>query len=314
MKKISIRRRARLSVGIIATFIAGGMMVPSVANADPAPFKDPNAVGLIGFCDKNNNPVVSGHVRDVPFVSKYVSDTSAPKNYAGRFQRAAIYAFSPIPYTNPGDWSGYQMTAGSLYTNLKTPMAAATFGDPPLEWQLQSFPAHMDGLVQMRMILTNVNTPPRTNEYAQAIIRVKGDSWTLVTGVSNKALCQAGLAQSAEVVRLPASKVPSAPPTWAANAPASQTQPMESQSPSSKTLAPAPLASTTSSTASEGASPNVSGVMSTDSSSQASSSQPTSSGLGALPLILGLAALLVGAGAFIVGRRSAANRPTDPPV
>jgi hypothetical protein len=314
MKKMTIRRRARISAGIIATLIAGVILVPAVASADPAPFKDPNAVGLVGFCDKNNNPVTSGHVRDVPFVSKYVSDTPAPTDYAGKLQRAAIYAFSPIPYTNPGDWSGYQMTAGSSYTNLKTPMSAATFGDPPLEWQIQSFPAHMDGLVQLRMILTNVNTPPRTNKYAQAIIRVKGDSWTLVTGVSDKALCQAGLVKSAEEVRLPASKLPTAVPSWAANAPSGAGQSTANPGAASAGSEPASVAPTTSSAASGEADPNMPGAASAEPSSQAVSSQTSAPGLGAVPWILGLSALLVGVGAYIVGRKSATKTPSDPPV
>ena len=80
MKKMTIRRRARLSVGIIATFIAGGMLVPSVANADQSPFKDPNAIGLIGFCDSKDNPVTSGNIRDVPFVVCLLYTSPSPRD------------------------------------------------------------------------------------------------------------------------------------------------------------------------------------------------------------------------------------------
>jgi hypothetical protein len=255
----------------------------------------------LGFCDKDGNPVTSGHIRDVPFVTKYVSSTPAPKDYVGKFQKAAIYAFSPLPYTNPGDWVGYQMTASSGYTNLNAPMSLATLGDPPLEWQIQSFPPQMDGLVQFRMILSNVNTQPRTNQYSQAIIRVKGDSWTLVTGVTDKTLCQAGLAKSAEQVMLPPTKLPSAPPTWAANANSNpgQTAPQDG--------------STTSASNSAGPSANPSGAGSVSpggavspapSAAVASSQTPAGGGLSALPGLLAVGAIAVAVGAFVVGRRS----------
>ena len=113
----SRRLRRLLPIALLCSVLSIGF-VPS-AQAEAAPFKDPNAVGLLGFCDKSGNPITSGHIRDVPFVTKYVSNTPAPKDYVGKFQKAAIYAFSPLPYTNPGDWVGYQMTASSGYTNLK---------------------------------------------------------------------------------------------------------------------------------------------------------------------------------------------------
>ena len=314
MKKMTIRRRARLSVGIIATFIAGGMLVPSVANADQPPFKDPNAMGLIGFCDKNNNPVTSGNILDVPFVVKYVSNSPAPKEYVGPHQKAAIYAFSPLPNSNPGDWVGFQMTASSGYTNGQVPMAKGTFGDAPLEWHITSFPPQLDGLVQVRMILSNVNASPRTNQYAQAIVRVKDKTWTLVTGLTDKSLCEAGLVKSAEEVLLPPTKLPSAAPSWAANASSAPGQSTASPGASSVASKPASGAPSGSPATSGEADPNMPGAASAEPSSQAVSSQASASGLGAVPWILGLSAVLVGAGAFIVGRKSAAKIPTDPPV
>ena len=291
----------RLRRALLALFLvpAISFSVASSAEADSAPFKDPNAVGLIGFCDKNGSPVTSGHIRDVPFVTKYVSSTPAPKEYVGKFQKAAIYAFSPLPYTNPGDWVGYQMTASSGYTNLKAPMALATLADPPLEWHVTSFPPQMDGLVQLRMILSNVNTPPRTNQYSQAIIRVKGDSWTLVTGVTDKALCQAGLAKSAEQVMLPPTKLPSAPPTWAANASpnpgqsASQGGSNPESTTSSDSSGASPTATTSSSQGSNGA------VSPAPSAAEASAQTPVGSGSSMLPWLLGLGAVVVGGGAFV---------------
>jgi hypothetical protein len=314
MKKISIRRRARFSVGIISAFIASGMLVPSVANADQPPFKDSNAVGLIGFCDLNDNPVTSGHIRDVPFVVKYVSNTPAPKDYVGPQQKAAIYAFSPLPNSNPGDWVGFQMTASSGYSNEKTPMAKGTYADAPLEWHTTSFPPQLDGLVQVRMILSNVNTPPRTNQYPQAIVRVKGDSWTLVTGLRDKSLCKAGLAKSAEEVHLPASKLPTAAPSWAANATSGAGGAAPTKGATSPGSVPGSGAPTTSPVASGEADPNMPGAASAEPSAQAASSQTSASGLGAVPWILGLSAVLVGVGAFIMGRKSAGKIPTDPPV
>jgi hypothetical protein len=255
----------------------------------------------LGFCDKDGNPVTSGHIRDVPFVTKYVSNTPAPKDYVGKFQKAAIYSFSPLPYTNPGDWVGYQMTASSGYTNLKAPMAIATHGDPPLEWHIQSFPPQMDGLVQFRMILSNVNTPPRTNQYSQAIVRVKGDSWTLVTGVTDKSLCQAGLAKSAEQVMLPPTKLPSAPPTWAANA-----SPNASQTASQGgSTTPASSSPGSSSNADGSATNSPSGAVSPAPSTAVASSQtPAGGSSSVLPWLLGLGAVAIGGGIFAGWRRS----------
>jgi hypothetical protein len=313
MKKMTIRRRAGCAVGIIAAFIAGGMLVPSVANADQAPFKDPNAVGLIGFCDSKDNPVTSGHIRDVPFVVKYATNTPAPKDYVGPQQKATIYAFSPLPNSNPGDWVGFQMTASSGYSNDKTPMAKGTFADAPLEWHTTSFPPQLDGLVQVRMILSNVNTPPRTNKYSQAIVRVKGDTWTLVTGLTDKSLCEAGAVKSAEEVQL-ASKLPTAAPSWAANASPGTGQASAKPGASSAGSQAASGSPTASPATSGEADPNMPGIASPEPSNQAVSSQTSTSGLGAVPWILGLSAVLVGVGAFIMGRKSAAKIPTDPPV
>ena len=313
MKKMTIRRRAGFAVGIIAAFIAGGMLVPSVASADQAPFKDPNAVGLIGFCDSKDNPVTSGHIRDVPFVVKYATNTPAPKDYVGPQQKATIYAFSPLPNSNPGDWVGFQMTASSGYSNDKTPMAKGTFADAPLEWHTTSFPPQLDGLVQVRMILSNVNTPPRTNKYSQAIVRVKGDTWTLVTGLTDKSLCEAGAVKSAEEVQL-ASKLPTAAPSWAANASPGTGQASAKPGASSAGSQAASGSPTASPATSGEADPNMPGIASPEPSNQAVSSQTSTSGLGAVPWILGLSAVLVGVGAFIMGRKSAAKIPTDPPV
>lgn len=299
----SRRPRRFLPIAILSAVLSIGFIAS--AQAEDIPFKDPNAVGLLGFCDKSGNPVTSGHIRDVPFVTKYVSNTPAPKDYVGKFQKAAVYAFSPLPYSNPGDWVGYQMTASSGYTNLKAPMALATLGDPPLEWHIQSFPPQMDGLVQLRMILSNVNTPPRTNQYAQAIVRVKGDAWTLVTGVTDKALCQAGLAKSAEQVMLPPTKLPSAPPTWAANASSGPGQ-TTSQSSSAPTSSKSPdVPSSGTANASESATGAVSPAPSTVA---AASETSTGEGSSLLPWLLGLGAVVICAGAFVGWRKTSTDR------
>jgi hypothetical protein len=201
-----------LSVPVVAT-------VPGTASADTGsvPFKDVNAVGVVGFCDKDNKPVTSGNIRDVPFAMKAVSSAAAPPAYAIQGRKAALYAYSPIKNVAPGDWSPYQMTMSSFYSNPAHPMSAATYRDPALEGHVTGVPPTWDGLVQMRLLLTAPNTMPRIQPYPAAVLRVTGDRWVMVAGDRTPA-CASGKATSITTLLLPASAVPTAPPSWAANA------------------------------------------------------------------------------------------------
>lgn len=208
----------RRTAGVIAAGVLGLMSVvlAGPASADEQlPFKDPNSVGLIGFCNADNKPVTEGSIRDVPFVVKAVSNTPAGKAYAVNGRKAALYATSPNKQLDPSLWSPYQMTPSTFYSNAKKPMAAAGYGEPPLEYHVTGAPPTLDNLVQLRMYLSAPNTTPYIQKYPTAVVRIEGDRWVMVAGDRNPD-CTAGTAKNINQVL--GKGEPSAPPTWAANA------------------------------------------------------------------------------------------------
>ena len=209
-----LQRRALLVLA--GSFLASSTLLAVPAQADQQlPFKDANAVGLIGFCDADNKPVTSGHVRDVPFAVKAVSTVPAGKAYAVNGRKAALYATSPNKDLDPGLWSPYQMTSSSFYSNPAHPMASAGFGEPPLEYHVTGTPPTLDNLVQLRMYLSAPTAVPYIQKYPTAVIRVQGDTWVMVAG-DRSPDCTAGSAKNINQVL--GKGEPTAPPTWAANA------------------------------------------------------------------------------------------------
>ncbi len=207
---ISTRLKAVLtSAGVLVVLGLGA--APATA-ADAVPFTDPSSVGSLGFCDKDNKPVTSGSLLDKPFVWKAVSDSPAPKTHASKRGKATLYAFSPIEHVAPGDWSPYQLTGSSTYSNKSFPMTAGTYGDPPLEWQVTSFPPYWDHLVQLRLYLTDLGQQALITKYPTAVIKVNGNTWTMVAG-NRSPECTKGTALSAELVTLPKNLRPTASPT-----------------------------------------------------------------------------------------------------
>lgn len=209
-------RRVAFGLAFASAIVAVPFLLTSPARAnEQLPFKDPNAQGLIGFCDANNKPVTSGNIRDVPFATKAVSDTPAGKAYAVTGRKAALYATSPNKNLDPGLWSPYQMTPSTFYSNPAHPMAAAGFGEPPLEYHTSGSPPTLQNLVQLRMYLSAPNTTPYVQKYPTAVVRIEGDTWVMVAGDRNPD-CTAGTAKNINQVL--GKGEPSAPPTWAANA------------------------------------------------------------------------------------------------
>jgi hypothetical protein len=194
-----------------AVVVICGAAGPAVAD-NGVPFKDPGSIGSLGFCDKSNQPVTSGSIFDKPFVWKAVSDTPAPATHASKRGKATLYAFSPIENVAPGDWSPYQMTGSSTYTNKTYPMTAGTYGDPPLEYQVTAFPPVWDHLVQIRLTLTDLGQQALITKYPTAVIKVSGTTWTMVQG-DRSPQCAKGTALSSELVTLPKNLRPTASPT-----------------------------------------------------------------------------------------------------
>jgi hypothetical protein len=204
-------RRARAAISLTALVLGGlSAAVPfaaaSVTTASgKVPFTDPNINGWLTFCGRNDKPVTSGSLETVPFVWKTISSSKAPAGYDGATGRAALYAYQPIQYVDPGDWSGAILTAGSAFSNPAHPVAQATNADQPLLGFTQAYPAHWQGLVEIRMLYTASDKPELTTPYAAAVIRVSGGKWTLVQG--GDASCSQGQGLSMETVRLSKKKL-----------------------------------------------------------------------------------------------------------
>ena len=188
-------------------------LTPSSATASSValPFSDRNTSGTIAFCDPHNKPVTSGKLTDIPFVWKAVSSSAAPPAWVGPMGKAALYVFQPRQNVDPGLWSGTQMTASAHYSNPKHPMTQATYGDPALI-DFTSVAPLWQGLLQVRMYYTNVNTQVHRVPYPATIIKVDGNTWKVLN--PSNAPCNAGTAVSSETVLLPPTALPTASPTY----------------------------------------------------------------------------------------------------
>jgi hypothetical protein len=211
----------------VVLFAAMWTVVP-IASASSVPFHDQYSNGLITLCGQNGQPVTSGDTRDEPFAWDAVSSSSAPVKYQKGL--AYLYAYQPMQFLDPGDWSGEQLTDGSWYSNGQHPIAAATNRDVPMAWFVQAFPAHWNGYVELRMLLTVPGEPPITSPYPTAVIQVKGYHWTMIQGGTTP--CNSGTARTLEAqispnanlntpkevsVGVPASSHPARPATSAAS-------------------------------------------------------------------------------------------------
>ena len=171
-------RRLVAGAGALALTTVGLLIGAGPAHADAyvVPFKDANVNGQLGFCDKNDKPITSGNIRDVPFAVKTVSTVAAPKAWQVKGRKAVLYGFSAVKNQPPGQWIADQMSPASLYSNTAVPMAAMTYADSPLEYHTTGNPPLWDGLVQLRMYFTAPNTQMHIQPYPAAVIRVTGDN------------------------------------------------------------------------------------------------------------------------------------------
>jgi hypothetical protein len=199
-----LARRARAAVTIAALTFGAVTAAAPFASAAPSfkvPFTDEYAHGLLTFCNKSNQPVTSGSLDAVPFSWKTVSSAEPPAGYRNSSGRVTLYAYQPLEYVDPGDWSGSQLTAASVFSNPSHPVAQATPADSPLLYFVQNYPPHWDGLVEIRMMYTAVNQEQLTTPYAMAVLRITGNTWTVVEGGNTP--CSAGKGVSVETVMLP---------------------------------------------------------------------------------------------------------------
>jgi hypothetical protein len=203
-----IARRARTAVTLAALtlgVLSAAAPFAAASVTSTVPFKDSNIDGWLTFCNRNDQPVTSGSLYTVPFAWKTISSAKAPAGYRSVNARAALYAYQPIKYVDPGDWSGSLLTAATEFTNPSHPVAQATNLDVPLIGFTQAYPAHWQGLVEVRMLFSGVNESQLQAPYPAAILRVTGSRWTLVEGGGGS--CSQGQGLSMESMRLTKSKL-----------------------------------------------------------------------------------------------------------
>lgn len=194
MKKSKPLLVAALAVAASMT----SLLLPGQATAaTTVPFTDQNAVGAIGFCNAQNQPVTSGSLLTEPFVWKAVSTVAAPAGYT----EASLDLFQPIQHVDPSDWTGSALTGVATFNNPQHPASQAITIDPPLFVFKQSLPPYWDGLYQVRMFFTSPLKPQVTSPYPAAVIQVQGNSWTLISG--GKVDCNSSSAVSKLVSELP---------------------------------------------------------------------------------------------------------------
>jgi hypothetical protein len=194
-------RRARSAVTLAALTLGVMSAAVPLAEASSVPFQDPNVVGWLTFCNRQDKPVTSGSIDTAPFAWKTISSAAPPAGYRNSSARATLYAYQPIQYVDPGDWSGEQLTAGSIFTNPQHPVVQATDADLALLGFTQAYPAHWDGLVEIRMMYTAINQAQLQNPYGAAVLRISGSTWTEVEGGGGS--CSQGQGTSVETKLLP---------------------------------------------------------------------------------------------------------------
>ena len=173
------------TVALASAVIGGVFAVPATAFASgfKVPFTDSYQVGSLTLCNSHEQPITSGSLSSDPFVWRAVSSARAPVGYT----RATLYLFQPLQYIDPGDWTGYELTEDSLFSNPAHPMAQATYADGPLSWPDHSMPPYWDGLYELRLFFSAPDKMPITASYPAAVIKVTGKTWTLVRGVDRPA-------------------------------------------------------------------------------------------------------------------------------
>jgi hypothetical protein len=202
VKKLVVRLSLLLSFVLLA--LSGVVVTSTGASAsDTIPFTDAKADGYIGFCDSSGKQITSGKVGDAPFAVKAVSSVAAPAGYVAGTGRAVMNVYQPRKGVDPGEWSGKQLTAASLFSNTAHPMVQGIGRDPALIDFVSVFPPNWDGLVQVRMYFGAPNMPQYSGKYPATVLKVSGSTWTVET--KGTVDCSAGTATSIDLIALPSS-------------------------------------------------------------------------------------------------------------
>lgn len=167
-------------------------------NGFKLPYTDPNQAGLLTLCNEKDQPITHGSITTAPFVWRAVSDVPTPRQYRVKGVTATLVAYQPRPYTPAGYWSGTDLTAASVYSNLAHPMVQETPIDVPLTQMTESFPPVWDHLIELRIYLGAPDRSPDVLQYAAADLVISGSTWTMVEGGTSG--CTSGTAVSREVL------------------------------------------------------------------------------------------------------------------
>ena len=274
------------------------------ARAASVPYNDPSALGHIGFCDRNGNPVDHGSITDKPFIWLAVSSSPTPAAWANYGKTATFLAAQPIQGTLPAYWNTQELAATSFYTNAVHPMVAATADGSSLKDFVAAFPIKWDGFVQLRMIFAAPGQGAETTTYPATDIQISGDTWTVVRG--GNVDCHAGYAISTmDTAIAPASTATVSPaaPVSAATGAASQ----PSSGSKSPTAGAAKASSSTAATTSAGSASPSPGPIGTG------AGPGSSSGGGAVTLVVAIgAAIVILLAAGLLLRKRLTKRGAEP--
>ncbi|HVW79437.1 MAG TPA: hypothetical protein VHB69_00650 [Mycobacteriales bacterium] len=235
--------RRRL-LAVLAIGVAGiAASAPAAAAAAGTPYRDPDAAGSIGLCDRAGHQITHGSVSAAPFAWRAVSTVAAPTGYGVSGGTATLMAYQPRQGLDSGEWSGDELTSASRYSNPAHPTAAATSGDESLEGFMTEFKPAWDGLLELRLYLGAPDQPIYSQSYPALNIRVTGNTWHTVGGPT-VSCASGGTSVSLESILLsphPASSGSTSAPGSAPDArsapPASSTPAAEAASSSSTTAA-----------------------------------------------------------------------------
>jgi hypothetical protein len=207
-KSPSGAKRATIASRVVgvAVLVLLGWSVPAQAATSVPWGTDTNALGQIGFCDQQGQPVTEGSVDAHPFVWRAVGTSAAPAPWNKAGKTATLYAYQPRPATAPGLWSGQELTASARYSNAAHPMAAATPADLSFSDFVDTFPPLVQGLYQLRLVLGAPDTPQRVRPYDATTIQVTGSTWHVV-GTPASVACNSGTSESIETLLLPSTSL-----------------------------------------------------------------------------------------------------------
>src|SRR5579859_4810069 len=106
-----LRPRRRLASLLAALAALPPLWTAVRARAASVPYNDPSALGHIGFCDRNGNPLNHGSITDKPFIWLAVSSSPAPAAWANYGKTATFLAAQPIQGTLPAYWNTQELAA-----------------------------------------------------------------------------------------------------------------------------------------------------------------------------------------------------------